>query len=547
MNKKQKEGVNLTRKNKLISLILASVMLLALLLSGCQLATQGGSGATAAPAPDADSDKYADEVVIDALRRSDDVKDMIQTLADDMWKEKFNMKVNIDYVSSSDMATKITTLFASGREPDFFWNVRPAWGSDEWTHAGYFRGFTYDELLEHLPVLETLWDWQSEDAWEYVWNYLVWSDGKVYTIPNARDSAGNMTWVYRQDAFDKIGQETFPETPDEFMDVLKRIKTELNITPLVDRNTNSGLFVISKWAQFWGLPDMLPDMPCFENPVTGKMYYYVFADEDYREVLKFTADLYKDGLLWNEYITATTEQVKAYIAEGNRALLFGYPESVPTYNKEQVDAVPDVNYQWTTTFPSVDTSKRQIKKDNYHLADLRAFAYSATDEQVERMCDWINWSGTDEGMTFHSFGVEGVTYDVIDGVKTIKDEFTTPLNPGKTDLAVYQIERFMWLHPEYTATYKPALSEWIDTVFNQEGVVYVLPSVMAYTDEENQRFVETKTYLTDAVNEWLLRFVSGEKDVYNDAHWAEYIGVLESLGLRDYEALNKEVYERSGN
>ena len=59
--------------------------------------------------------------------------------------------------------------------------------------------------------------------------------------------------------------------------------------------------------------------------------------------------------------------------------------------------------------------------------------------------------------------------------------------------------------------------------------------------------VDTNTYLTDAVNEWLLRFMNGQKDPYNDADWNEYIQVLESLGLHDVEELNKTVYERSGN
>jgi hypothetical protein len=47
------------------------------------------------------------------------------------------------------------------------------------------------------------------------------------------------------------------------------------------------------------------------------------------------------------------------------------------------------------------------------------------------------------------------------------------------------------------------------------------------------------------VNKWLLQFMMGQKDPYNDADWNAYISELEQLGLHDVEALHKEVYERT--
>ena len=509
-------------------------------------ASTGGSS-TAGTSSDSSENPYAEEITIEILKRSDAPTEYVNTLHDDMLKEKFNMVWKESYVSGSDMATKLSTLYASGMEPDLIWAVRPAWGSDEWTDAGYFRGFTEEEILSLIPGYEHLWDSQNPDAWEYIWNYLSWSDGKIYTLPTARDTAGNMAWLYRQDIFDQCGIDSFPSNPDEFLEVCRLIKEQTGITPLVDRN-DTPLFVISKWGMMYGLPDMLPDMPCFENPVTGEMYYYVYATDTYRELLKLAHTLVEEGLMYAEFATASTDQANAYIAQGNKAMMFDYPEKIATHNATQVDAVPNVDWQWTDVVPSISTEKAAIKKDNYHAADLRAFAATATDEQVERMCAYFQWCTTEEGITFNSYGVEGVTYDIIDGVKTFKEEFATPLKATGTDLGTYQVGgRGMWRGEEYISTYKPVLAEWTEKILNNPKNVYVMPPVMKFTPEEQSSMVDTNTYLTDAVNEWLLRFMNGQKDPYNDADWNEYIQVLESLGLHDVEELNKTVYERSGN
>lgn len=551
---------------RLLTALAAILMVLTLTLSGCassgtpssssgsaapdnsSTGTSSGSAATSGASTDSgDSDQYAQEVTIEILKRSDSPTEYVEHLRDDLIKEKFNMVWDESYVAASDYATKVSTLYAAGKEPDLFWAVRPSWGSDEWTEAGYFRGFTYDELISLIPAYETLWDIQNDTAWEdYIFPYLSYSDGKIYTLPTSRDTAGNMAYMYRQDVFDKCGIESFPTNPEEFLDVCRTIKSTLGITPLVDRNDNSQLFIISKWGLMWGLPDMLPDMPAFKNPLTGEMYYYVYASDTYREVVKFAYDVCTEGLMYSEFATASADQVKAYKAQGNLALMYDYPTKIAEHNALMVDAVPDVDWQWTDVVPSVVEGKFNIKKDNYHAADMRAFAASATDEQVQRMCDFWNWSLTEEGMTFCMYGVEGITYEVVDGKKLIKEEFATPLKPTGTDLKTYQINNEgLWKGMEYIETYQPVLSEWNEKILNKPGCVYVLPAVMKFTPEETAEFTETKTYLTDAVNKWLLQFMMGQKDPYNDADWNAYISELEQLGLHDVEALHKEVYERT--
>ncbi len=545
-------------KKRILAAALMLIMAAMTILTGCNGGAPSGSATTAPapgtaaptqaaggsqPAPQEPENNYEEEVVITSMRRSDSLTEVIEPLRDDMLKEKFNLVIQESNIPGSDFTTKMSTLFAAGMEPDFIWTVRTEWGGTEFAEAGYLKGFTKDELLnQYLPNYSILWD--DEGAFDYLFNYLKHGD-LLYMLPYARDNNANMAWTYRQDVFDKVGIEEFPATPDELYDVMLKIKNETGLVPWVDRS--DAVIWLMKWGSAWGFPDLLPRMPAFENPINGNVYYYACATDDFREVVKYGANMYKDGLFWNEAITGTSEQMNAFIAEGNKVLAYGYPADSAKNNNLQVANTPDVDWTWTPVSPSIDPSKQVYKREPYHNANMWSFTYQVTDQQVERMCDWLNWAMTDEGRLFHSYGVEGVTYEVIDGVKTIKDDFATQLKPEGIALGQYQVGAVTKMHGDYLRTYLPVIAEVEAAFMGDDKYVFTQAPIMSYTEEENKQFVDVLTQLNDCRDEYLARFFSNELDPSNDEHWNRYISDMEKLGLREYEELNKIVYERSGN
>ena len=69
-------------------------------------ASTGGSS-TGGTSSDSSENPYAEEITIEILKRSDAPTEYVNTLHDDMLKEKFNMVWKESYVSGSDMATKL--------------------------------------------------------------------------------------------------------------------------------------------------------------------------------------------------------------------------------------------------------------------------------------------------------------------------------------------------------------------------------------------------------------------------------------------------------
>lgn len=71
---------------------------------------------------------------------------------------------------------------------------------------------------------------------------------------------------------------------------------------------------------------------------------------------------------------------------------------------------------------------------------------------------------------------------------------------------------------------------------------YNLPA-LAYTDEEQAAITEIQVAYPDAIEEWTMRFISGEKDP--EADWQEYLDALNGLGLENYVKTAQTAYERT--
>ena len=117
--------------------------------------------------------------------------------------------------------------------------------------------------------------------------------------------------------------------------------------------------------------------PCFRNPVTGELYGYVCASDTYREVVVYTNKLYEEGLLWQECITATSEQRDALRAQGHHVIEYGYPDSLAKYNALMKDTVPEVDWTWTEVQPSIDPNRRMVRRNIFANADMMSFLIHA--------------------------------------------------------------------------------------------------------------------------------------------------------------------------
>ena len=66
-------------------------------------------------------------------------------------------------------------------------------------------------------------------------------------------------------------------------------------------------------------------------------------------------------------------------------------------------------------------------------------AISADAENPEEIFAFFDWLSTVEGQTIATYGVEGVSYDMVDGKPVLKDEVLQQLNDGNTDYLINDV------------------------------------------------------------------------------------------------------------
>jgi len=69
------------------------------------------------------------------------------------------------------------------------------------------------------------------------------------------------------------------------------------------------------------------------------------------------------------------------------------------------------------------------------------------------------------------------------------------------------------------------------------------PAGVAFTEEEQEELA-LFVLLDNQVELWVAQFINGEKDVEDDAAWAEYLAMIESMDVETMIEIRQEAYER---
>lgn len=528
------------------ALLLASALLITS-FAGCggkkEANGEDASNATQQTSANA-ANKYAKEIKVTAAKSVKETVNVKDNQLAKMLKEKFNLVFETTDISTNDYVTKMSLLFASGEPPEFIYNLRPEWKLNEWATAGYVKGFTVDEIKSKLPNFFKMY---SEEEWKNVYGNIRFTDDKVYYFPGKQSSTINMTWVYRKDTLDQLGL-IYPKTTDELYKVLKAVKEKTGKVPYVAASTPQSLWAFSGFLQAFGMSELTIRELSYVDPVTKTFVPYAFSENNYREFLKYMNKLYKEELIWKEFATATNDQTKKFKTQGNGFVEWGYPEKLTEYENISKSADANAKWDWSKDIVSAYTDKTYFKRNGYFNADGIGFYANISNEKLNRVLDYINWALSEEGQRFHTFGVEGLTYEMKNGNPVYLEKMITPLKatgekPG--EYAINGYAGFMTAHPGVNVTYRPVYGELEKTFLDRQNYYFFMAPVMWYTEAENSKMADIQTSINDTRDEYAARFIMGQVNPANDADWNKYLDTLNKLGLQELKKIRTDAYNRA--
>ena len=350
--------------------------------------------------------------------------------------ERTNIKFKPIPVPVSNYVEKFNTTMASGDLPDMI-NVVGMANIDKYGPQGAFLDLTpYMDRGEMPHMVEVM---NRTDSMKYNRS----PDGKTYGSARIYDLDFLMdeNYVIRKDVLEK-NDIPMPTTWDELFDALVALKGIYpDSTPITNR-----------WGEghiLEGMANVRDSMDKFYlNHAINKVEYGP-AKQGYRDALEYLQRCYVAGVLDPEWVTLTDEAWTDKYATGKAFWAFDYAASFDgdLTGGGMLNAARELDPDWEFVpwlQPTYnDKLYGSIVLQGFY-GNYRAIAYNSP--YADALVRFMDWTFTDEGVYFLSFGVEGDTYTLgTDGEIIFDPNLRTVHNPNgsRVEIGLNDSSQFM--------------------------------------------------------------------------------------------------------
>lgn len=452
----------------------------------------------------------------------------------------FKKAAELTNVSLTGTASKTMTnsaeafnlMLASGDIPDIIHYVK-----NDLNKLGTEGGLIpLNELIEeHAPNIKKFWEERPD-----VRKYVTSADGSIYFLNFVPDGAASTAWFIRQDWLDKLGLKT-PTTVDEYYDVLVAFRDN-------DPNGNGRKDEIPYFnRQSFGIYSLL-------NLWDAGIGYKVDPDTDtivydplnptYKTGMANLAKWYAEGLIDKEVFTRKGDTRLTLLSDNVGGSTHDWFASTYGYNAKVKAQVPDVNL--VPIAPPASVSGDQAWFDYRGALSSSGWGISSANKNPVETVKYMDFWFSEPGRTLANFGIEGETYDLVDGKPAFKKELLDTGNVlgqllkvgAQQEIGFHQDFEYekQWTSPEILGM----IDEYSDKYIRRLAV-----PELSYTLEEQERLKELEgqidTYRVEVGQKWLL----GAEDV--EAGYDNFIKQLKNLGIDEVLKIKNEAYIRYKN
>lgn len=326
-------------------------------------------------------------------------------------QERTGIKMEITHPAANQAAEKFNIMMASGQFPDiciYYIGSTPE-GPSGLMDGGYVHELTEDFMKDYSPNMYKLLT-SNEDLAKAVRT----SDGRYFGFPSFSNSdsiSSAVGLMMRKDWLDELNLEV-PETLDDWHTVLTAFKDKKGATaPLTFLKYD----LLNRASTFVGAFGIGYGLYVDDN---GKVQYGLVKDE-FKQFLEMFSQWYKEGLVDSNFVSQDYDTLKSKMLTGKSGATVGWCGDLLG---GLIDAKPDEKYDLVAApYPTLkkgDICEFGQKSDLYSMPSVWI---SGTSENKELAARLLDYAYTDEGSLLFNYGIEGKTYEVVDGTPKFTD------------------------------------------------------------------------------------------------------------------------------
>lgn len=453
--------------------------------------------------------------------------------------------VSIDFILPSGNETaKLDALIAADALPDF---ITLGWWETE-----------IDEMIDKDMVyaLNELADeydayfWKVSDADVVRW--YTQEDGNLYAYPNSSVTpkdlethygiGSNQTFLVRKDIYEAIGSPDM-STPEGFQNAVEmayEMFPEVDGKPLIPVGAHA--FTNQGNVSF---DDFLMNFLAVPFEENGKLYDR-YTNEDYLIWLKMFRKLGEEGFLANDIFIDQRTQMDEKIAEGRYFCMLYQCSDMLTQQKELLAKHPERIYM------AVDGPRNAVGDDptltSPGINGWTVTFISKNCAHPERAIAFLDYLLSEQGQLRIYLGVEGETYDLVDGTPVLKEDVSALLYADRTEYdRIYGADDMYWMlqnnvmqlkwqqpQPEEVAQ----LKEWSYpyVVYNGQYDLFLEP-------ESEEDYANTK--IERLWSETLPKLLLAESEEQFDEIFADFLEKREAYGFQEVQSAKNEMMKEA--
>ena len=364
---------------------------------------------------------------------------------------------------------------------------------NEFMDKGWMPNFT--TLMESDPEISTL---MKNNDGKYAWATMMYAEDAPTSYQG---------YMIRKDWLDELKLKV-PSSIEEMEKVLLAFKEE--------KGAQAGLAFSWKttgvFPQSWGVVE--------DFYVDNGEIKYGFMEDGYKAFLKTANDWINKGILDPDTFSQDQDTFWAKMAMDKTGLVFGFTGG--EFNKILTMKEENPDMDWVPiTWPGVkDGDSFPVDNGSSRLVDGYGICVSSKCKNQEAAARVIDFIFSEEGTMLSNYGVEGISYEMVNGQPVLTDLITkNPDGLSMTDaLAIYAGP----VNKPYINTKQGKMLQYAQKVQQDSlevwdtsgGSVSTLPP-LSMTTEEKEEYNLIMTDIKTYVAEYKLKFILGSESLDN--------------------------------
>lgn len=443
------------------------------------------------------------------------------------WQKQTGVTIEFQHPPANQGNEQFSLLLADGDLPDlmeYSWMSYPG-GPEKAIQDGNIYELT-DIINQYCPNIRKYLD-ENPDI-----DRMVKTDeGHYYCFPFIRGDdklCNTIGPMLRQDWLEELNLEV-PTTVDEWHDVLVAFRDEKGATaPFTWEYTMGFLTSADPFAYAYGT--------CrdFYLGDDGKVHFGP-AEEGYKQYLELFHQWYDEKLIDQDLATLALDQVSAKITSGESGASIGWAGSrMGTWINAAVKTDPDFMLV-AAPYPTLNKGDTpEMGQIDNRYPNQASVAITTSCKDIETAARLMDYAYSEEGHMLFNFGIEGESYEMIDGYPTYTDKILN--NPDGWSVAQSMsayirgnyngpfVQDLRYIEQYYTIeTQKVSNQIWGATNAASHKVPPITP-----TTEESKEYSTIMNEINTYRDELTLKFIFGDESLDN---FDKFVQTLYELGL----------------